>query len=519
MSSIAPGPKVLVVDDEENMRFSLKSFLNDAGFEVDVASDEESAVALMSARRHQVALVDRMLAKGQDGVDVIKRLRKINGFCEAILITAYPTFESATEVLRCGSFDYLVKPVRRDAVCRVVQEAATASCRKKDEQAGLVLLQSISQVIPVPFAVFDPAGRLLVANAVFKSTYAGQEISIFDESGTFIPESDRAATRADFEALAAGSAAERQRETQRLTCGGELRCVREYLFCCASSAVMPAHIVAIYEDMGAFKNLEKRLLHADRLTTLGKMSAGVMHEIKNSLQAISGYAQLALIKDPVKSSAESELSSIVEAARGLNNLCDLIKKMVRLEDIEFSDLDPQDILDRALSLLEQTGALRDVKIQKRYCRQRVSSRCNFLLLQQVFINCIMNAVHAMEETSERNLRVGTEYDHDKQTISICFRDSGCGIPPEHRQLIFEPFYSTYQHKGGTGLGLSIVSQIVKQHGGTITVASVVGRGTLFTVQLPGAAAEEIGMQAGGMRGAATGAPDREWLSGLTFSAA
>jgi len=517
MTTNAPGPRVLVVDDEENMRFTLKSFLNDAGFDVAVASDGEGAEALLATQEFHVALVDRMLSNGQDGVDVIKRLKQLNPFCEAILITAYPTFESATETLRCGSFDYLVKPVRRECVCKAVQNAAWASSQKRDEKSGLFLLQSISQVIPVPFAVFNESGRLLIANAAFQSTYTREELNLFDESGKFIPEAEREAIRADFTKLMAGDATETQRETRRLTKGGEFRDVREHLFSCKAHPLMPAHVVAIYEDLCELKNLEKRLLHADRLTTLGKMSAGMMHEIKNSLQAVSGYAQLALVKEPVRCAAETELSKIVDAARGMDDLCELIKKMVRLDDIEFCDLEPREALERALAVLEQTNALRLVSVQRRYFRQRVTIRGNFLLLQQVFINCIMNAVHAMEECEKKTLNVSTDYDPEKKMASISIRDAGCGIPREVRERIFEPFYSTYQHKGGTGLGLSIVSQIVRQHSGSIKVASVVGRGTVFTVQLPATAAEECDApEWTGMQEPAAD-PAREWLSGLEFS--
>lgn len=516
MNQHAPGPRVLVVDDEENMRFTLKSFLNDAGFDVCVAPDGAAAQALLKAQEFDVALVDRILPNGQDGVDVIRRLKQANPYCEAILVTAYPTFESATDVLRCGAFDYLVKPVRRETVCTAVQDAAWAGSQKRDERSGLVLLQSISQVIPVPFAVFDETGRLLIANAAFQCTYTRQELNIFDDAETFIPEPDREATRDDFRTLFAGEAAELQRETTRVTHDGGFRQVRQYLFSCKPHPLMPAHVVAMYEDLSELRNLEKRLLHAERLTTLGKISASVMHEIKNSLQAVSGYAQLALVKEPVKSAAEPELSKIVDASRSIDDLCELIKKMVRLDDIEFTGLEPRDALEKALAVLEQSGALRTVTVQRHYGRHRVTVQGNLLLLQQVFINLIINAVHAMEEGASKVLAVGTEYLPEKRLVAVCIRDSGCGISREQRQRIFEPFYSTYQHKGGCGLGLSIVSQIIRQHSGTIDVASVVGRGTLFIVHLPVSAAEACSRPAPDMPQSAR-EDAREWFSGLEMA--
>jgi DNA-binding NtrC family response regulator len=129
-------PRVLVVDDDETMRFTLKTFLNDAGFEVTLKPDGDSVAAMPAGNDFEVALVDRILPNGQDGVDVIRRLKNLNPLCETILITAYPTFESAADTFRNGLFDYLVKPVTRDAVCSTVRKAAEASLQKRRQQAA-----------------------------------------------------------------------------------------------------------------------------------------------------------------------------------------------------------------------------------------------------------------------------------------------------------------------------------------------------------------------------------------------
>jgi signal transduction histidine kinase len=257
------------------------------------------------------------------------------------------------------------------------------------------------------------------------------------------------------------------------------------MFACSGSTSLPSkHIVVMDQDITDIRNLQNRLLHADRLTTLGKISASLMHEIKNSLQAVAGYAELALVKEQVKNSAEPEMCKIIDAANGVDEMCDLLKSMIRRDDIKFSSVDPRDVIEKAITVLSKAGAIRNVPTLRRYCTQKAILHGNALLLQQVFINLIINAAHAMENIQKKSLHVGIACDSAKHEASLFVRDTGCGIPKELRSKIFEPFYSTYLHKGGTGLGLSIVKQIVELHRGTISVASVVGRGSMFTVTLP-----------------------------------
>jgi len=214
------------------------------------------------------------------------------------------------------------------------------------------------------------------------------------------------------------------------------------------------------------------------------ISPHLLHEIKNSLQAVAGYAELALVKEQVKNSAEPEMRKIIGAANGVDEMCDVLKSMIRRDDIKFSSVDPCDVIEKAIAILSKAGALRNTCIHRRYSGQKVIIHGNVLLLQQIFINLIINAAHAMENIQKKSLYVGIACDSTKNAASLFVRDTGCGIPKELRSKIFEPFYSTYLHKGGTGLGLSIVKQIVELHRGTISVASVVGRGSMFTVTLP-----------------------------------
>lgn len=128
-------PGVLVVDDEESIRFSLRKFLTDAGFDVTVASHPIDAKGILSAREFDVAVIDRILPDGQSGLNLIKYIKSVQPFCQTILISAYPSFKSAAESLRCKTFAYLTKPLKREEVCGVVDEAARQSTLRREREA------------------------------------------------------------------------------------------------------------------------------------------------------------------------------------------------------------------------------------------------------------------------------------------------------------------------------------------------------------------------------------------------
>ncbi|MFH0725765.1 MAG: response regulator [Pseudomonadota bacterium] len=120
---------ILLVDDEECVRFTLDKCLRDAGYEVNTASGLSEAYVYLKTHDVDIAIIDRMLTGGEDGLDLVRSIRKSHPFCQTIMISAYPSFESAAEATRFGNFAYLIKPVRKADILATVA-AATKSTRK-----------------------------------------------------------------------------------------------------------------------------------------------------------------------------------------------------------------------------------------------------------------------------------------------------------------------------------------------------------------------------------------------------
>lgn len=126
--------QVLVVDDEKSIRITVKDFLEDEGFVVSLADGFAQARELLSCGDFDVAVIDRILSNGQSGLDIIRYINTAAPRCKTILITAYPTIESAQCTVRNGSSDYLVKPFTRDEICHAVKKAAQSCMQARGEK-------------------------------------------------------------------------------------------------------------------------------------------------------------------------------------------------------------------------------------------------------------------------------------------------------------------------------------------------------------------------------------------------
>jgi len=130
--------KVLVVDDEEAIRFVFQRFLSDAGYEVSLAAHQNDAMEFLSTKEFDVAVVDRILSDGKNGMDLIKEIKKSQPSCEVIMMSGFPTFNDSPELGEQESFTYLAKPVKKDDIVRAVGEAAEKSKSKQTSRSATV---------------------------------------------------------------------------------------------------------------------------------------------------------------------------------------------------------------------------------------------------------------------------------------------------------------------------------------------------------------------------------------------
>lgn len=237
------------------------------------------------------------------------------------------------------------------------------------------------------------------------------------------------------------------------------------------------------------KVLEEDLKRTDRLALMGTLAAGLAHEIKNPLGGIKGAAQLlrrAGHRDP--SVAEFTDIMIREVDR-VNQLIEQLLDLSRPADLELAPVNIHEVLDQVLLLEGQTVAATEIQLRKRFDPSLPPVRADRAQLMQVFLNLIKNAFQAMGRSGTLTVTTRLETDFHfrdraqatNRFIWVDIADQGAGIRDEDLPQIFSPFFTTKTN--GTGLGLAICYRIIKEHGGTIRVESVEGKGSTFKVSL------------------------------------
>jgi two-component system NtrC family sensor kinase len=243
----------------------------------------------------------------------------------------------------------------------------------------------------------------------------------------------------------------------------------------------------VEERTAALKDAQAQLIQSEKMSSLGKLSASIAHEINNPLAGILVYAKL-LIRIHQESEAlppavrESCLKNLRLVQRETERCSAIVRNLLefsRQRPLALKPIDPSAALSEALSLLEHQMALGGVTLQKDLAPGLVVN-ADFGQLRQAFVNIALNASDAM--TKGGSLTVTTRVLADDKMVEIVFADTGPGIRPEHLNKILDPFFTTKEK--GTGLGLSVVYGIVERHSGKLDIRSQLGKGTVVSIRLP-----------------------------------
>ena len=226
--------------------------------------------------------------------------------------------------------------------------------------------------------------------------------------------------------------------------------------------------------------------YANKLASIGRLAAGVAHEINNPLAVINEKA--GLIKDIFQLKEEyardEKLLGLVETIHDSVARCGKITKQLlsfaRHMDFSVQPVDLQAVISDVVGFLGKEAEYRNIAITIKVPSDIPRFESDRGKLQQIFLNLINNAFAALSEGGSLTITAALEGDR----VRIVVKDTGCGIPQKDMKRIFEPFFSTKTRTGGTGLGLSITYSLVQELGGTIDVESEVGVGTQFTLFLP-----------------------------------
>lgn len=233
---------------------------------------------------------------------------------------------------------------------------------------------------------------------------------------------------------------------------------------------------------------EAEARRSERLAALGQLSAGLAHEIRNPLAVIKGSAEMLTEKLRGAAPLTSELAGYISSeVNRLNALVSRFLDFARPLHVELRPLDISRVTERALESVEGQLPDANVKVEREYATGLPEILADEQLCERVFVNLFQNAYQAMEGQADgrtRALRISIARDisNGEPGVEVVIEDTGPGVPPEMREQIFNPFFTS--KKDGVGLGLSIVAKIVDDHRGSIRLESDPGRGARFRLFLP-----------------------------------
>ena len=236
----------------------------------------------------------------------------------------------------------------------------------------------------------------------------------------------------------------------------------------------------VEERTNELQEMQDSLIRSEKMASLGKMAAGVAHEINNPLTSILLNTHLMLEKVEKNSRLSENLNLIAEETSRCSEIVRGLLEFSRQNPPEKNFADVNEIINTTLGILENQVAFQNIKIIKKLSLNLPQIQLDINKMKQVFWNLMINAAEAMSEGG--TLTIASRISENKKNIEIEFTDTGMGIPKEYINKLFDPFFTT--KGGGTGLGLAVSYGIIEQHKGKIEVRSKEYKGSTFIISLP-----------------------------------
>jgi signal transduction histidine kinase/CheY-like chemotaxis protein len=543
-----PRAKILVVDDEQGIRDLLEHELVELGYRVVTAADGDAAVEAARREKFDLVISDVKMPK-RDGLATLEAVKQIDPDVEFIMATAYGTIDMAVAAMKKGAYDFIQKPFHLDEIHATVQRAL----ERKDLHALVSLYEAsravfasvrLETLLPV---ITDLALRLLKADDA--SILLREEDShLLVAACAGLKDDQRIKARLMLGERVAGRVAqgrdpviitgplaqdarfadlENLREiassiVHPLVIGDQLLgvlCINRtthpapftasdarYATIFASQIAQAVNNAKLYRRLedkiaeldAAYRRLQEtqaQLIRAEKLASVGQLAAGIAHELNNPLTSILGFAQLLLRRDDVPAPQREFLQNIESQGQRCARIVLSLLKLSRKDNPVHRPFEIVPLIREMVEFLRYDLDRNGIQAQEAFDEKLPLLIGDGCQIQQVFMNLITNAIHAMEGGSTKILEIRAGREGDR--VRVAFRDTGPGVAPDLMPKLFEPFFTTKPSGKGTGLGLYISREIVQQHGGTIRAENGKEGGAVFTVSLPIAPAPTPGAERGG----------------------
>ncbi len=463
-------------------------------YQIEKVSSGEACLKMLRKERFDILLLDHSLSDGE-GLNWLRRFNELGVGIPTIFVTAKGDPRLAIEAMKEGVFDY----INRSAECAKAfpfvvnraMEGYSLMLEKVRLQKELIetknFLESIVEKAGDAISVVDLEGKVLFWNEGATRIYGYQKGEVLGkELSSFLYPKD-SKLRAEEERFMEGLMERVKRgevvpnlEVKRQTKDG-----REIITSMTISPLRNAdqRIIGasrICKDITHLKKAEERLILAERLSSLGELTAGVAHELRNPLAGIKINTQVLSRQKELPEMEKKLLNSTQEGIEKIQKIVDDMLHFAKPKPSHFKEEEINDVVEKSLAILQTKLKKGNISSVFEQGEELPRLRIDIHQIQQVLINLMLNAIQAMEKGGTLTLRT---FLGNGGGVAIEVKDTGIGIPKSHLNKIFDPFFTTKSE--GTGLGLSISAKILENHRATIDVESEEEKGSTFTIHLPG----------------------------------
>jgi PAS domain S-box-containing protein len=449
---------------------------------------------MLQKEEFDILLLDHSLSDGE-GLIWLRRFNELGLGIPTIFVTAKGDPRLAIEAMKEGVFDY----INRSAECAkafpfVVNRAIEGHglmVEKVRLQKELIetknFLESIVEKAGDAISVVDLEGKVLFWNEGATRIYGYQKEEVLGKKLSDFLYSRDAKLREEEERLTEDLMGEVKAgkviphvEVKRQTKEG-----KEIITSMTISPLKDAEgkIIGasrICKDITHLKKAEERLILAERLSSLGELTAGVAHELRNPLAGIKINTQILSRKKDLPDMEKKLLSSTQEGIEKIQKIVDDMLHFAKPKAAHFKEEEINEVVDKSLAILQTKLKKGNISSVFERAQGLPRLRIDIHQIQQVLINLMLNAIQAMEAGGTLSVRTFLK---GGDGVGLEVKDTGTGIPKAHLKKIFDPFFTTKSE--GTGLGLSISLKILENHGATIDVVSEAGIGSTFIIHFPG----------------------------------
>ncbi|MGB7574509.1 MAG: ATP-binding protein [Thermodesulfobacteriota bacterium] len=488
--------RILVAEQDTSFVKMTEDSLKASGslYYIEKVSSGEKCLKMLQREKFDILLLDHSLPDGE-GLNWLRRFHELGIGVPTIFVTAQGDPLLAIEAMKEGVFDY----INRSAECA---KAFPFVVNRAIEGHGLMLekvrlqkelietknfLESIVEKAGDAISVVDLEGTVLYWNEGAARIYGYQKEEVLGKKLSDFLYSPDATLRAEEKRLMEGLMARVKAgkvvpnvEVKRQTKEG-----KEIITSMTISPLRNAEgrIIGasrICKDITHLKKAEERLVLAERLSSLGELTAGVAHELRNPLAGIKINTQVLSRKKDLPDMERRLLESTIEGIEKIQKIVDDMLHFAKPKASHFKEEEINGVVERSLAILQTKLKKGNISYVFEQGQGLPKVRIDIHQIQQVLINVILNAIQAMERGGALTIRT---FLSNGDGVGIEVRDTGIGIPQSHLKRIFDPFFTTKSE--GTGLGLSISAKILESHGATIDVVSEEGKGSTFNIFFPG----------------------------------